>query len=108
MGSWAAHIIHDMGGKVVAVGDAFSAIHNSQGLDIPALRKHSENGNRLDCFQKGDALPVQDVLTYPCDILIPAALGGVIDGTTAAKLDCQVVVEAANGPTTPAGECLCC
>ncbi|GMH43437.1 hypothetical protein BSKO_11359 [Bryopsis sp. KO-2023] len=104
VGSWAADIIHDMGGKVVAVGDALSAVHNPKGLDIPALRNHVANGKRLDEFVDAEAIPVDEVLTFPCDVLVPAALGGVITESNAHKLDCKIVVEAANGPTTPKGD----
>ena len=55
MGAYAAEIFADNGGKVIAVSDAFGAIHNEAGLDIKALRKHIAGGNPLDSFPEGAA-----------------------------------------------------
>lgn len=76
------------------------AIVNPNGLDITALRDHVRMGQTLSSFNGGKAIPKQDVFAVPCDILVPAALGGVIDETLAAKINCKYVIEAANGPTT--------
>lgn len=104
VGSWAAQIFHENGGKVISVADAFGAIINEDGLDIPSLRRHVADGGALAEFTEGTALPKEDILTVPCDVLIPAAIGGVITEENAGSLDCKFVVEAANGPTTPGGD----
>jgi glutamate dehydrogenase/leucine dehydrogenase len=58
-------------------------------------------GKPLDAFGGGTTIPKDELLYLPCDVLIPAAIGGVITEDNAARLACQFVVEAANGPTTP-------
>jgi glutamate dehydrogenase (NAD(P)+) len=104
VGAWAAEILEEHGGKVVAVSDVSSAVANEKGLDVKALRAHAATGKPLGEFAGGTAFPVGDLLKTKCDVLIPAAIGGVIDAPTAALLDCKFVVEAANGPTTPEGD----
>ncbi len=58
-------------------------------------------GKRIDEFGGGTVIPKDELLYLPCDVLIPAAIGGVIDANNAGKLQCKFVAEAANGPTTP-------
>lgn len=58
------------------------------------------------CASGGAAIPKDDILYMPCDVLIPAAIGGVIDETNAGRLSCKYVAEAANGPTTPQVWCM--
>jgi len=104
VGAWAADILHEMGGKVVAVSDVSGALHNDNGLDIKKLRSHVSSGKRLVDFSEGTPFPSAELLAHPCDVLIPAAMGGVITAANAHTLSCKVVVEAANGPTTPDGD----
>ncbi|GAB4814483.1 hypothetical protein N2152v2_001529 [Parachlorella kessleri] len=105
VGSWAAQILHEQGGRVVAVSDVNGAIADPEGLDVPELRRHvDEYGHSLASFPDGESIPKEDILKVPCDVLIPAAIGGVIDEDNAGDLQCKAVVEAANGPTTPAGD----
>ncbi|KAF8056868.1 hypothetical protein HT031_006212 [Scenedesmus sp. PABB004] len=106
VGAWAAEILAEHGGKVTAVSDAASAIVNEGGLDIKALRAHVAAGKPLGEFGGGAAVAKEELLYLPCDVLVPAAIGGVIDETNAARLDCKFVAEAANGPTTPAGDAI--
>lgn len=101
VGSWAAQILYDMGGRVVAVADAFGAVANEEGLNINDVRAHVGAKHELASFPDATAIPKEDILTVPCDVLIPAAIGGVITGANAGDLNCKIVVEAANGPTTP-------
>lgn len=104
VGAWAAEILHEQGGKVVAVSDVSSAIHNENGLDIRALRAHAATGQPLSLFSEGTAIPKDTILNTPCDVLIPAAIGGVITAENAGQLQCKFIAEAANGPTTPDGD----
>lgn len=106
VGAWAADILTDYGGKVLAVSDVNSAIVNEAGLDIKGLRQHLAKGKSLDEFEGGTVIPKEDLLYLPCDVLIPAAIGGVIDEDNAGKLQCKFVAEAANGPTTPGGDAI--
>lgn len=101
VGSWAAQILHDMGGRVVAVSDAYGAVANEAGLDVNDLRAHVAAKHSLASFPDGQTLPKEAILTVPCDVLIPAAIGGVLTEENAGDVQCKIVVEAANGPTTP-------
>ncbi|KDD76068.1 glutamate/leucine/phenylalanine/valine dehydrogenase [Helicosporidium sp. ATCC 50920] len=104
VGSWAAQILHELGGIVVAVADAENAIFNEAGLDIPELRAHLTKDNNLANFPKASSISKESILAVNCDVLIPAAIGGVITAENANDLRCKMVVEAANGPTTPDGD----
>ncbi|KAG2487515.1 hypothetical protein HYH03_013933 [Edaphochlamys debaryana] len=104
VGAWAAQLLWEAGGKVVAISDVAGAVHNENGLDIGELRRHVASGKPLAAFPGGGSMRKEDILLHPCDVLIPAAIGGVIGPEEAAKLQCKVVVEAANGPTTPEGD----
>lgn len=79
MGTWAAKSIFERGGKVVAVSDITGAIRNPNGIDIPALLKHKESNPNLKEFQGGDVMDPNVVLVHECDVLIPCALGGVLN-----------------------------
>lgn len=107
VGSWAARIIHDKGGRVVAASDLSGAIHSPDaGIDIPALDKHMQAGHELAAFNPSgcQVITPEDLFKVDCDVFIPAALGGVIDASVAQGMSCKYVVEAANGPTEPEGD----
>ena len=78
MGSWAAKLIDEKGGKIVAVSDVTGAIKNKDGIDISGLLEHTEENIGVKGFDGADAIDPDSVLVEDCDILIPAALGGVI------------------------------
>lgn len=79
MGSWAAQLISENGGKIVAASDITGAVKNSKGLDIPSLLKHVKENRGVKGFSGGDKIDPNTILVEDCDILIPAALGGVIN-----------------------------
>ena len=79
MGSWAAQLISENGGKIVAVSDITGAIKNSKGLDIPSLLNHAKENRGVKGFKGADPIDPNTILIEDCDILIPAALGGVIN-----------------------------
>ncbi|THF98493.1 hypothetical protein TEA_005988 [Camellia sinensis var. sinensis] len=101
VGSWAAKFIHDRGGKIVAVSDITGAVENPNGIDIPALLKHKDSTNSLKGFNGGDAMDPNNLLIHECDVLIPCALGGVLNKDNAADVKAKFVIEAANHPTDP-------
>jgi len=102
VGSVAAEALAALGVKVVAVGDRTGAVFNGRGLDVPALAAHArENGGAVRDFPGGEPLSPEEILLQPCEVLVPAALGNVITAGNAGKLPCQVVLECANGPTSP-------
>jgi glutamate dehydrogenase (NAD(P)+) len=79
VGTWAAKSIFERGGKVVAVSDISGAISNPNGIDIIALLKHKEGNGTLKDFSGGDTMDPNDLLVHECDVLIPCALGGVLN-----------------------------
>jgi glutamate dehydrogenase (NAD(P)+) len=104
VGSWAARILARMGCTIVAVSDLSGGILDVGGIDIPRLMRHNEERNTVAGFPGTEPLTQDELLTLDCDILIPAALGGVIDPEVAERVRAPVVVEAANHPVTPGGE----
>lgn len=105
VGQHAALVAVDRGAKVVAISDVSGAIHDQQGIDVLALQKHAKANNGLIAgFGAGDTLEPSSVLTSACDILIPAAMENQIDRKVASEVKARLVVEGANGPTTPAGQ----
>ncbi|KAK4794456.1 hypothetical protein SAY86_012450 [Trapa natans] len=101
VGSWTAKLISENGGKIVAVSDITGAIKNSNGIDIPALLKHVEETQGVKGFQGADAIDANSILVEDCDVLIPAALGGVINRENANEIKAKYIIEAANHPTDP-------
>ncbi|MHC5536773.1 Glu/Leu/Phe/Val family dehydrogenase [Singulisphaera rosea] len=101
VGGYTARFLHEQGGKIVAVSDAYGAITNPQGIDIPALDKHVADDRKVVGFAGGDASTNEQLLTSPVDVLIPAALGGVFDASMAKAVQAKLIIEAANGPTWP-------
>ncbi|KAH0448633.1 hypothetical protein IEQ34_022433 [Dendrobium chrysotoxum] len=101
VGSWAAKLIHESGGKIVAIGDVSGTIRNPNGLDIHQLLKHKAEGGVLKDFTGGDAMDPDELLVHECDVLIPCALGGVLHRENAASVKAKYIIEAANHPTDP-------
>ena len=97
-----ARILHDEGVRVIAVTDVDGGVVNLQGLDLPKLIEHNAKVNTVGGFAGGDVLAGDKIWDVPCDFMVPAALGGVITKEdNVERLRCKMVVEAANGPTTP-------
>jgi glutamate dehydrogenase (NAD(P)+) len=101
VGSYAAFELHQFGLKVIAVSDHTGALHDPKGLDIPALMRHAGTHGSIAGFSNQLHFDPEQILTLPCDVLVPAAMERVIDAGIAEKLKCRVLAEGANGPTTP-------
>ncbi|KAI4386653.1 hypothetical protein MLD38_004569 [Melastoma candidum] len=101
VGSWAAQLISENGGKVVAVSDITGAIKNSKGIDIPALLNHVREQKGVNGFPGADPINTNSILVEDCDVLVPAALGGVINRENANEIKAKFIIEAANHPTDP-------
>jgi glutamate dehydrogenase (NAD(P)+) len=105
VGSWAARIMQQLGATMVGASDADGAIRNDRGIDAEALARHiHEEGGLLTEFPGAEVISPDDLLAIPCDVLIPAALGGMIHEGNAERINCRMVVEGANSPTTPAAD----
>ncbi|MBM4776593.1 MAG: glutamate dehydrogenase [Archangiaceae bacterium] len=101
VGSHAARLFHEDGGKIVAVSDVHGGVQNPKGLDVPALFDHVKKNGTVRGFTGGTPCRNEDVLVTDCDVLVPAAIGGVIDKRVAAEVRARIVLEGANGPCTP-------
>ena len=99
VGSYTALFLHQAGAKIVAVGDHTGALFNGDGFDIPALFEHCKKEKSIAGF-KGEQIEPKSLLTIDCDILIPAALGGVITKENAESVQAKMIIEAANSPVT--------
>ncbi len=105
VGSHAAKFLHDAECKVVALSDHTCAVYDPKGLDVyDALRHCNTNGNRLEGFSKGKMIPGDELLELEVDILIPAAIGGVINEENVERIKAPIIIEAANGPITPTAD----
>lgn len=89
------------GVRVIGVGDRYGSIQNDKGIDIPALVSHVQAGKLVKDFPGAEPIPNDQLLLKPCTILVPAALERVIHLDNARKIQCRILAEAANGPTTP-------
>jgi len=108
VGYWAAALAAEAGAKVCAVSDVVGGIYNANGLDVDAVFKHSQSEGGVQSYPEGDAVSNEDLLGIECDILIPAAIQGVIHTGNAGDVKTRLLVEAANGPTTPAADEILC
>lgn len=100
-GAIAAELFAASGARIVAVSDSRGGILREEGLDVAAVIAHKERTGALSGFAGARAIGNEELLTTPCDVLIPAALENQIRGDNAAAVRTRLVVEAANGPTTP-------
>lgn len=103
VGSWAAKILAGWGAKLVAVGDHAGNIRNPEGFDVEKLDQHvSRSPERsVSGFEGADSISVEELFASDVDVLIPAALGGVITDEVAKTIRAKLISEGANGPTTP-------
>jgi glutamate dehydrogenase (NAD(P)+) len=103
VGSNAGRILQSLGCTVVAVSDAHGAIRDDAGIDSEALAEHVADGGKLPEYDKGGAESIEpaEFMRTPCDVFIPAALGGMIHEGNAGDMECRLIIEGANSPTTP-------
>src|SRR3954452_20771649 len=103
VGSWAARIIAQLGATVIAVSDAYGALHAEDGVDPEALARHVKDGGKVAEYEGDGAEPIsaEELLALECEGFIPAALGGLMHADNADLLNSRILVEGANSPTTP-------
>jgi glutamate dehydrogenase (NAD(P)+) len=106
VGSNAALYAEELGYTVVAVSDISGGIYNANGLDIRELYNFTRQGKLLKDYPdtEVDHVSNEELLELPCDVLIPAALEGQLTANNADAIQASLIVEAANGPTTPAAD----
>ena len=102
VGSHAAKFLHESEYKIIAVGDHTGAYYRKEGLDVPKLLKYSlANKGMLKDFPDAERITNAELLEMECELLIPAALGGVITKENAPRIKAPVIIEAANAPIDP-------
>lgn len=106
VGSHAATIFDARGARVVAVSDQYGGVRSDDGLDVARLTEHERATGSVVGFDGGEPITNADLLTLPVDVLVPAAIDGVLNESTAGGVRARWVVEGANGPTTAAGDVL--
>ena len=101
VGSHAAQLLEKRGGKIIAISDISGAYYNQQGIDIEKAMQYARaNHKRLEGLPGVEKIPGDGLLTLPVDVLVPAAMEDVITTHNAKKIQAQLIVEGANGPTS--------
>lgn len=104
VGGSAAKKMEKIGCKVVAVSDISGGVFNANGLNYDSLENYIAKNKTLEGYPGGDRITNEELLEVDCEVLIPAAVEGVIHDGNAGKLKCRILAEGANGPTTNAGD----
>ena len=106
VGSVTAHSLARYGIKIIALSDVQGGIYNPDGLDLKKLESFVAAGKTVVGFPDAEPISNEQLLVTPCDILVPAALERQITERNAMKVQCRVLAEAANGPTTPEADAI--
>jgi glutamate dehydrogenase (NAD(P)+) len=104
VGSWTAHLAAEEGYRVVAVSDAMGAVYEPNGLDIANLQGHMREAGSVAGYAEAEAISNEELMALDVDVLVPAAIGGVITKSNADGVKADIVVEAANHPVTPVAD----
>ncbi|MER6944952.1 Glu/Leu/Phe/Val dehydrogenase [Nonomuraea sp. NPDC000554] len=104
VGALAAQYLADAGCKVVAVSDVTGAVHAAGGLDVAGVRAWVAESGGVRGYRHADALTHEELFELDVDVLVPAALEGVITAENAPRVRARLIVEGANGPTTPGAD----
>jgi glutamate dehydrogenase (NAD(P)+) len=106
VGRNAARFFHEAGARVVALADSAGGIHDPEGIDINRLEEHKAESGSIAGYPDASQCPSAAVLEVPTDILVPAAVETQITSVNAARIEARLIVEAANGPVSPAADLL--
>jgi glutamate dehydrogenase (NAD(P)+) len=104
VGGFAAQLLHDSGCRVVAVSDVEGGLYREKGLDPEAINRYKRESGTVVGFPGADPITNDELLEVECDVLIPAAIEGVISSKNADQVKASIIVEAANGPITFEGD----
>ncbi len=100
VGRYAALAASELGCSIVAVADVTGAVHNGKGIEVGKLARHVDRTGGVAGFADADAIDPGDLFAVECEVLIPAAVGGVITGANAEDVEAKVILEGANNPVT--------
>jgi glutamate dehydrogenase (NAD(P)+) len=101
VGRVAAHLLHELGARIIAISDSRGAVLDPEGLDLSALARHKAATGSVLGFDESRSISAAELLALECDLLIPAALGGQIHSGNAGQVKARLIVEGANRPITP-------
>jgi glutamate dehydrogenase (NAD(P)+) len=101
VGSTAARLMHETGYRIIGASDVHGGLYNEKGIDVPALVDWVYGKRKpLPDFPGGERASAHDILFRPCEVLVPAAIENQITSENAHRVDCRILCEGANGPTT--------
>jgi glutamate dehydrogenase (NAD(P)+) len=106
VGGIAAAELHERGAAVVGVSDLSGGLHDPNGLDVEALRRHAEEQGSLAGFDRCERITNEELLELPCDILVLAAREDQVTGENAGRIQAKLIAEGANGPTSLEGDAI--
>jgi glutamate dehydrogenase (NAD(P)+) len=106
VGSMVARFAAEAGATVVALSDSSGGRYDPGGLDVEEVTAHKSHGGRIADFGEGDLVTNEELLELPCDVLAPCALELVLTEANAARVKARIVLEGANGPTTPGADAI--
>jgi glutamate dehydrogenase (NAD(P)+) len=101
VGSHAARLLDERGGEVIAISDKTGGIVNEKGIDVAEAMVYYKDNGSLEGYTGGDTITNEELLTMDCEVLVPAAMENTVTESIAPHIKARIVVEAANGPTTP-------
>jgi glutamate dehydrogenase (NAD(P)+) len=101
VGSITAKLLADAGCKIVGISDVTGGYVNDRGIDVASAIAYAQEHHSLDGYRGGEHTSNAKLLEHPCEVLIPAALEKVLNGENALRIKARLIVEGANGPTTP-------
>jgi len=103
VGGWIADILYTYGSKILAISDISGGIYSDNGLNVKELLEWRNQGKFLRDFHKNDYKHISndEFFSIKCDVLIPAAMENQITQVNADQINCKIILEGANGPTTP-------
>jgi glutamate dehydrogenase (NAD(P)+) len=101
VGSIAAVALHSQGCRIIAITDSRGGVYNEKGIDPQDLLRHKDQTGSVAGYRGSEAISNEEVLEVPCEILVPSALEGQITKDNAPRIKARMIVEGANGPTTP-------
>lgn len=101
VGSVSARLLQEQGMTICAVSEAYGGVYNPKGIDIPALEKYKAQYKTITGFPGTESVTNEQLLELPVDILVPAAMENQITASNAVSIKAKLIVEGANGPTTP-------
>ena len=104
VGSYLALFVHELGAKVVALSDSHGGVADPSGIDVRAAFTHKQEHGRLEGLAGTEVLTNEELVVLDCDVLAPCALEQVITTENADKVRAKIILEGANGPTTPAAD----